>query len=121
MIELVLARRNPIAAFRSGSGSGAHQPVTFSPLQRIVPLRRASVGTQAKIVELLVEKYGVDAERASEDATMADLGLDSLSVAELVFDIEDLFELVIDTADAEFSTLGEAAALVDRLIEAKGA
>lgn len=79
------------------------------------------MGSQAQVVELLVQKYGVEEKRVSPDATMSDLGLDSLSVAELVFDIEDAFEIEIDADDAEFKTLGEAIALVDRYIEAKGA
>lgn len=79
------------------------------------------MASQAQIIELLAEKYGVDAAKVSPDATMADLGLDSLSVAELVFDIEDLFSIEIDAADAEFRTFGEAIALVDRYIAAKGA
>jgi len=78
------------------------------------------VASQAQIIELLAEKYGVDAAKVSSDATMADLGLDSLSVAELVFDIEDLFEIEIDASDAEFKTFGEAIVLVDRYIAAKG-
>ena len=78
------------------------------------------MASQAQITELLVEKYGVDAAKVSPDATMADLGLDSLSVAELVFDIEDLFKIEIDATDAEFKTFGDAIALVDRYIAAKG-
>lgn len=78
------------------------------------------MGSQAQIVELLVEKYGVDASKVSADATLADLGLDSLSVAELVFDIEDLFAIQIETEDAEFKTFGDAVALVDRYLQAKG-
>ena len=74
------------------------------------------MGSETKVIELLVKKYGVEEELISKDATMADLGLDSLSVAELVFDIEDDFEIQIDAEDAEFSTLGEAIALVDRYL-----
>jgi len=77
------------------------------------------VASQAQVIELLVEKYGVDAAKVTPDATMADLGLDSLSVAELVFDIEDLFSIEIKADDAEFKTFGEAIALVDRYIAAK--
>jgi len=72
------------------------------------------VGARAKIEELLVEKYGVDSQRLSTNATMSDLGLDSLSLAELVFDIEDEFGIEIPPEEAEFNTFGEAIALVDR-------
>lgn len=78
------------------------------------------MGSQAQIVDLLVAKYGVDASKISADATLADLGLDSLSVAELMFDIEDLFSIQVGTEDAEFKTFGDAVALVDRYLQAKG-
>lgn len=79
------------------------------------------MGSQTQIVELLTQKYGVDASKISPDATLADLGLDSLSIAELVFDIEDVFAIEVKSDDAEFKTLGEAIALVDRYLAAKGA
>lgn len=78
------------------------------------------MGSRDQVIELLVSKYGVEASKASPEATMADLGLDSLSVAELLFDIEDEFGIEVDVDEASFSTLGEAIALVDRYIEAKG-
>ena len=78
------------------------------------------MGSYDKVVQILVEKYGVDRDKVSPDANMADLGLDSLSIAELVFDIEDEFGIEVTTEEANFSTLGGAVALVDRCIEAKG-
>ena len=79
------------------------------------------MGSRARIEEMLVEKYGVEKESISEDATMSDLGLDSLSVAELIFDIEDAFGIEVTAEDAEFTTFGEAVSLIDRYVEAKGA
>ena len=75
--------------------------------------------SEAQIIELLVEKYGVERDQVSPDAVMLDMGLDSLSVAELVFDIEDLFDIVLTEEDADFSTFGDAVALVDRHLESK--
>jgi acyl carrier protein len=77
------------------------------------------VRSEAQIIELLVEKYGVERDQVSPDAVMVDMGLDSLSVAELVFDIEDLFDIVLMEEDADFSTFGDAVALVDRHLESK--
>jgi acyl carrier protein len=77
------------------------------------------VRSEAQIIELLVEKYGVERDQVSPDAVMVDMGLDSLSVAELVFDIEDLFDIVLTEEDADFSTFGDAVALVDRHLESK--
>ncbi|MBT3327280.1 MAG: acyl carrier protein [Gemmatimonadales bacterium] len=75
--------------------------------------------SEAQIIELLVEKYGVERDQVSPDAVMLDMGLDSLSVAELVFDIEDLFDIVLMEEDVDFSTFGDAVALVDRHLESK--
>jgi acyl carrier protein len=77
------------------------------------------VRSEAQIIELLVEKYGVERDQVSPDAVMLDMGLDSLSVAELVFDIEDLFDIVLMEEDVDFSTFGDAVALVDRHLESK--
>ena len=75
--------------------------------------------SEAQIIELLVEKYGVERDQVSPDAVMLDMGLDSLSVAELGFDIEDLFDIVLMEEDVDFSTFGDAVALVDRHLESK--
>ena len=75
--------------------------------------------SEAQIIELLVEKYGVERDQVSPDAVMLDMGLDSLSVAELVFDIEDFFDIVLMEEDVDFSTFGDAVALVDRHLESK--
>lgn len=69
--------------------------------------------------EVLVEKYDVDVQAVRPDATMAELGLDSLSLTELLFDLEDEFGIEVPEERATFSTLGEAAALIDDLVRSK--
>ena len=71
--------------------------------------------------EILVEKYNVQAQAVRPEATMAELGLDSLSLAELLFDLEDKFDIEVPEDRTDLATLGEAAALVDELIRAKTA
>lgn len=73
------------------------------------------------IQELLVEKFDVKRELVTADATLQDLGLDSLSIAELVFDLAEKYDIDIPDDNATFNTVGEAAALVDQLIAAKSA
>jgi len=79
------------------------------------------VGSEAKIVELLTERYGLDSARISPEARMTDLGLDSLTMAELMCDIEEAFDIEIDLDETKIETFGEAVDLVDRLVESKGA
>lgn len=67
---------------------------------------------------LLVEKFDVDPDKITPESNLTDLGLDSLSIVELVFDVEDEFDIEVSEDDADFKTLGEAAALFDKLIKA---
>jgi acyl carrier protein len=72
------------------------------------------------LVKLLVDEFGVNADELVPDASPAGLGLDSLSTMEMVRELEDEFGIKFSTEQVNFSTLGEAAALADELIEAKG-
>ena len=72
------------------------------------------------LVKLLVEEFGVDAGELVPDASPAGLGLDSLSTMEMVRELEDEYSIKFSAEQVNFSTLGEAAALADELIDAKG-
>ena len=57
---------------------------------------------QQKVVDLLVEQLGVDAESVTPDAHFIDdLGADSLDTVELVMAFEEEFDLEIPDEDAE--------------------
>ena len=72
------------------------------------------------LAEVLVDKYDVDEDKIRPEATLTDLGLDSLMVVEFLFDVEDEFNIEVPDDRAEFETLDEAATLIDELIEARG-
>ena len=72
------------------------------------------------MAQVLSEKYDVSPDAISPEATLTELGLDSLTVVELLFDVEDEFEIEVPEERATFQTLAEAAALVDELVQAKG-
>ena len=78
------------------------------------------MSSYAHIRELLIEKYEVSAEAITPEATLAELGLDSLSVAEMLFDVADKYDIDIPDARVQLNTLGEAAALVDEVVRQKG-
>jgi acyl carrier protein len=67
---------------------------------------------------LLVAEFGVRRDEITPESTPASLGLDSLSMAELVGELEEEFGIAISAKQANFKTLGEASALMDALIEA---
>ena len=53
------------------------------------------VSSLAFLTEVLTEKYDVARETISPEATMTELGLDSLTVVELLFDVEDEFGIEV--------------------------
>ena len=55
-----------------------------------------------KIVDIVVEKLGVDNEKVTEDAKFIDdLGADSLDTVELIMEFEEEFGIEIPDEDAE--------------------
>ena len=72
------------------------------------------------LAQVLSEKYDVPREAISPEATLTELGLDSLTIVELLFDVEDEFGIEVPEERATFETLAEAAALVEELVQAKG-
>ena len=79
------------------------------------------MGTYDYIKQLLIEKHDVKPDVIRPEATLAELGLDSLSAAELMFDVADKYGIDIPDDRANFTTLGDGAALVDELVQSKGA
>lgn len=77
-------------------------------MQRVI-----AVNTQDTLTELLVTKYGVDRSRLTLEASLADLGLDSLSQAELIFDIEDAFKITLAEEGGDLRTVADAIILID--------
>ena len=74
----------------------------------------------AFLADVLSEKYDVDPDAISPEATLTELGLDSLTIVELLFDVEDEFGIEVPEERATLETLAEAAALVEELLKAKG-
>jgi acyl carrier protein len=71
------------------------------------------------LAKTLTDTYGVQEASIAPTSTPADLGLDSLTVVELLFDAEDEFEIEVPEERASFETLGEAGELIDELVAAK--
>ena len=57
--------------------------------------------TQNKVVDIIVEKIGIDKEIVKPAATFQDLGADSLDVVEIIMKLEEQFGLEIKDEDAE--------------------
>ena len=71
------------------------------------------------IRQVLIDKFEVDADAIKPEATFETLGLDSLTMVELMFDVSEKYDIEIPTDKLDFTTLGEAVALIDEALQAK--
>lgn len=70
---------------------------------------------------LLREKFDIDPATLDANTPLAEYGLDSLSLAELLFTVEDHFHLDFPDTRSDVNTLSSLAALIDHLRFAKAA
>jgi acyl carrier protein len=80
------------------------------------------MSTLQTLQDILVKDYRVQREQLAPDAVLTTLGLDSLSVLELMFKIEDAFHLKIgDDTPTDLVTVGDVVRYIDGLLSAKAA
>ena len=74
------------------------------------------MSTLARLTQLIHDKFGVDIATIDADAPFASYNLDSLTVAELMFEIDDAFHVTVpDEAATSVTTLRQLATLIDGL------
>ena len=73
------------------------------------------MNTLEELKQLIKSSFGIAPETLKADAPLADYGLDSLSLAELLFAIEEHFNLDFPDDRADVKTLDGLAALIDEL------
>lgn len=77
------------------------------------------MNTIEQIKQVIVEKFGVNADEVEAERPLGEYGLDSLGQIELLFAIEEHFEVSIPEEEAHVANLQELANLVDRYQAAK--
>jgi acyl carrier protein len=77
--------------------------------------------TLERLRAILVRDYQLDPERLTADAPLESLGIDSLGVAELLFNVEDEFGISLPPEPVALPTLGDVVDYVDALIAAQSA
>ncbi len=75
--------------------------------------------TFERLRAILVKDYQLAPDRLSLAALLADLGIDSLGVAELLFNIEDEFKITLPPEAVALTTLGDVVAYIDALFTAQ--
>lgn len=73
------------------------------------------MNTTQELKQLIHDKFEIDVATLKADAPLADYGLDSLSLAELLFTVEEHFNVDFADNHQEVNTLASLAALIDEL------
>lgn len=82
---------------------------------------------ESKVLDLIAEKAGADRATLTRDTPLADLALDSMDFVEVVFDLEEAFDISIpfsanstDPSGATFRTVGDVIDQVSSLVAKTG-
>jgi acyl carrier protein len=70
---------------------------------------------------IIMKDFELAPERLTPDTPLADIDLDSLAVTELIFSLEDEFNVVAKTNGQGLQTLGDIAGHIDQLIAERDA
>jgi acyl carrier protein len=71
--------------------------------------------TESELIDLIAKEAIIDREKLVRSATLEDLGISSLDVISMLFELEEKYGVVIEEGDMpQMSTLGE---MLDFLLE----
>ncbi|MFT3814501.1 MAG: phosphopantetheine-binding protein [Acidovorax sp.] len=73
------------------------------------------------IRKFLQERLGVEPEKVQPDSVLTELGVDSLLVAELMFEAEDRLDITMDSDQAVPVKVSDMQQILDRLLAEKAA
>ena len=74
-----------------------------------------------RLRSILLRDYPLDASTVTPDAALESLGIDSLGVAELLFNIEDEFKISVPADPVALASVADVARFIDGLIAAQQA
>jgi acyl carrier protein len=75
--------------------------------------------TLQTIQRMMVDQFELKIETLTPDAQLESLGLDSLSIIEFMFNIEDEFHIKLPDQRVEIKTIQDISSIVERLISEK--
>jgi acyl carrier protein len=67
-----------------------------------------------KLREMIAEEFKIPLEKLTPDATMESLGIDSLSLIDFMFDVEDKLKLEMPDSRTPLTTLGDVFAEIEK-------
>lgn len=80
-----------------------------------------STDTFDALREIIAHDHALPPDTLTPDTLLASLKIDSLSLIELIFTLEEKFDVQADKVPQDLPTLGSVADYIDSLIQAKAA
>lgn len=78
---------------------------------------------ESEILEIVADKVSVDKALVTRDARMEDLEIESLDIVEIIFAIEEKYDIEVpynaNSSDDEFETIGDVITAVEAVVAAK--
>ena len=69
--------------------------------------------TADRIRALIAKDFSIPPERLSDDARLNDLGVDSIGMAEVIFNLEDAFNIKLPEPVVQLDTFGDVVRFVE--------
>ena len=79
------------------------------------------MSTLSQLQAMIQDKYDIDASTIDPNESLREKGLDSLTIVEFVFDVEDHFKISLPDQNDSIETLSGLAQAVDKAIAEKTA
>lgn len=76
--------------------------------------------TFERLSAILMKDFKLQSDRLTVDAPLESLGIDSLGTVELLWNIEDAFQIKLPSDPPDLPTLGDVVRYVDELIAKQG-
>ena len=73
------------------------------------------MNTLEELKQLIHQSFDIDPATLTPEGLLSDYGLDSLALGELLFSVEDHFDLTLPDARTDIKSLEGLAALIDEL------
>lgn len=75
--------------------------------------------TFSRLRAILMKDYKLEPDKLTLDAPLEALGIDSLGVADLLFNVEDEFRISLPPEPVQLLTIGDVARFIDQLAAAQ--
>jgi acyl carrier protein len=77
--------------------------------------------TFEKLKTILIREYHLTPDLVTPEATLEELNIDSLGIAELLFNVEDEFQIALPPEPAQLLNVGDVVRYIDALVVAQHA